>query len=50
MKDYIIIYKSGKTLPLKAYYCKWNGTKWQFATNNGITLLSGEYIKDIKEN
>ena len=50
MKDYTIIYKNGNRSSLKAFYAVWNGTKWQFATNTGITLLSGDYIETIVEN
>lgn len=49
MKDYTIIYKNGNRANLKAFYATWNGTNWQFATNNGITLLSGDHIETIVE-
>lgn len=50
MKDFTIIYKNGNKTNLKAFYAIWNGTNWQFTTNNGITLLSGKYIETIVEN
>lgn len=51
MKDYIIYYKSGNTLAIKAHDISKEDNGWTIWNGlaSGLTFLSDEYIKDIKE-